>query len=704
MEILSPAGYTEQINTAILAGANAVYGGFRNWNARNNAVNFSVYEYNSIVDKLHSVGLKFYLTLNTLMLDSEIEELMSFMCSKKLNMPDAFIVADLGLLLVLKERYPDIPLHISTQFGVHCISDIRLLEELGAERVILARELKMHEVEIIRKATHMELECFVWGSQCVGFSGLCYFGSLLNGGSGNRGKCVIMCRDKYLCNDKYGNIFYVHDMNCISKVPYLQDNDVVDSVKIEGRRRTCQEISDTIHQIQNQSNDEQVCGFLCVGEDNNIKCANMHDTVHNRLKLLYPFAIETHYNAHDVYVATSVRPYQYCKNDCVLDVLNKESAYYVYTEYTSYDIKKNNVYFDFVLTDNCVSSLNFTNHRGEFCTITNAVMDEFTEFNIDQFILQIRINYPNINVARLKYFKNRPGKVYISQKFQHSIINMLSEMYPPETPNAITSSYSPLHRIYVEVNDTKYVDSLLKIENVIVVYSIKSPSEMNSLQDFIKHSSDKIIFKLPIFDWDNTLERYIKVFEGKNVMFTRFSQIISFSNIALNHRYIDYTCSTWNSYTLEWLLGKGIDMFSCSPELSVDDNLSIFKNRKTLYTFAGKLPLFYSRHCFKDVLGCFECGGKKKVQNIDKMLGFQLACFDDCRELYYDRPMLNGVFGLTQEQSNIEYRYVVGTESIENVIQTVKIVLSENDFCDILKQTIPYWQNSYENNIFSSSK
>ena len=163
MEILSPASNLEHIKVAIDHKANAVYGGLKNWNARNKAINFTTDEYNYLIDELHKNNIKFFLTLNILMLDDEIEEVIKFLKNNKL--PDSFIVADLGLIRRLHREFPNVPLHFSTQFGCHNIDDVNYVKSLGGERAILARELTLEELNKISDNTDIELECFIWGSQ-----------------------------------------------------------------------------------------------------------------------------------------------------------------------------------------------------------------------------------------------------------------------------------------------------------------------------------------------------------------------------------------------------------------------------------------------------------------------------------------------------------------------------------------------------------
>ena len=175
MELLSPAGNLKHIDLAIEKKVDAVYGGLKEWNARNKAMNFSIEEYNKVVKQLHNNGIKFYLTLNTLVFDEEIEDIMNFLERKDTVLPDAFIIADIGLIKKINNKFPNVPLHFSTQFGIHNITDCKFAKNLGAERAILARELTFNEINNIKANTKLEIENFVWGSQCISFSGLCFF-------------------------------------------------------------------------------------------------------------------------------------------------------------------------------------------------------------------------------------------------------------------------------------------------------------------------------------------------------------------------------------------------------------------------------------------------------------------------------------------------------------------------------------------------
>lgn len=263
MEILAPAGNIVQARFAVEAGCDALYGGPKQWNARNRADNFTVDEYNQIIEYCHKNGVRFYLTLNTLLKNEEIESIMTLLSSGDLILPDAVIVADVGLMIELKKQFPSLLIHSSTQFGTAEIRDIRFLESLGVNRAILARELLLPEIERICQNTYMEIEVFVYGSQCISFSGQCLWGGLLNGASGNRGRCIGMCRDLYDHCGTVGQFLYPQDINAVKFRDKLEKMNVK-SLKIEGRMRSGEEISSVIRVLKSSEicDAEQYTGYL----------------------------------------------------------------------------------------------------------------------------------------------------------------------------------------------------------------------------------------------------------------------------------------------------------------------------------------------------------------------------------------------------------------------------------------------------------
>lgn len=240
MELLSPAGDLNNFYTAIKSGADAVYLGLNKFNARMKADNISIDNIENVVSYAHLKGVKVYITLNTLVSDKEIPEVVDMVGTCLRAGVDAFIVQDYGIIGVLKNVYPNIVLHGSTQLGVHNIRGARVAKELGLVRVVLSREVTLSDIREIANNVDIELEVFVHGAMCVCFSGNCYLSSIKCGASGNRGECKQLCRLPYTLSNgkmqKSGYMISPRDNCMIDKLLELQDAGVV-SLKIEGRLR-----------------------------------------------------------------------------------------------------------------------------------------------------------------------------------------------------------------------------------------------------------------------------------------------------------------------------------------------------------------------------------------------------------------------------------------------------------------------------------
>lgn len=240
LELLAPAGDMQAFETAINCGADAVYLGLDNFNARMKARNFSSDNLADVVERAHFYGVKVYVTVNTILQNQEFNELISLVKSAVSAKVDAFLVQDLGVVKVLKDCFPGIVLHASTQMGVHNLYGAKVAERAGVKRVVLSRETKLQDIKDIRKNTDLEIEYFVQGALCIAFSGNCYLSSVEQGASGNRGLCKQMCRLCYNAkagrDESKGYLLSAKDLCLAKSVKELADAGVC-SFKIEGRLR-----------------------------------------------------------------------------------------------------------------------------------------------------------------------------------------------------------------------------------------------------------------------------------------------------------------------------------------------------------------------------------------------------------------------------------------------------------------------------------
>lgn len=234
-EILAPVGGAEQLLAAVRCGANAVYLGAKNFNARRNAVNFAETDLGEAVSYCHARNVKVYVTVNTVVLDSERNALETAAEQIAATGADAVILQDMAALRLFARRYPTIERHASTQTAVHNIDGARFLQEIGYDRIVLARELTLSEMEAICSAVQIPTEAFVHGAHCMSVSGACYLSAMLGGRSGNRGLCAQPCRLNWSCGDR-PYALSLKDMSLIPQIRQMADAGV-SSFKIEGRMK-----------------------------------------------------------------------------------------------------------------------------------------------------------------------------------------------------------------------------------------------------------------------------------------------------------------------------------------------------------------------------------------------------------------------------------------------------------------------------------
>ena len=236
-ELLAPAGSYESLVAAVNAGADAVYMGGSRFGARAFADNPEEDKFIEGLHYAHLRGAKVYMTVNTLLKERELEGLVDFITPYYLEGVDAVLVQDFGVLKTLREAFPDLPVHASTQMTVANVYSAKLLKECGISRVVPARELSLGEIKRIKTEADIEVETFVHGALCYCYSGQCLMSSLIGGRSGNRGRCAQTCRLDYVSGEWEGNLLSLKDLCALDILPDLIDAGI-DSFKIEGRMKS----------------------------------------------------------------------------------------------------------------------------------------------------------------------------------------------------------------------------------------------------------------------------------------------------------------------------------------------------------------------------------------------------------------------------------------------------------------------------------
>ncbi|HCG9166337.1 TPA: U32 family peptidase [Vibrio parahaemolyticus] len=267
-ELLAPGGDLDSIKAAIAAGADAIYCGLDRFNARNRATNLTLDNLNGVLTLAHQHSCKIFLTLNVLILESEIPAIVRLLSQLNTAKIDGVIVQDLGLAYILKHHFPDLDVHASTQLNTHNEGQILFLNQLTASRVNLSRELNIDEIKHLAqfgREHNVMMEVFVHGSYCIGFSGICYISSARNGASGNRGRCSQPCREQYETT-KTGNNYPLNmkDNSAFGDLKALADAGVY-SLKVEGRIKKSHYVYTVVDNWRQQI--DRLCEGLELAED-----------------------------------------------------------------------------------------------------------------------------------------------------------------------------------------------------------------------------------------------------------------------------------------------------------------------------------------------------------------------------------------------------------------------------------------------------
>ncbi|MCX8797190.1 U32 family peptidase [Vibrio parahaemolyticus] len=267
-ELLAPGGDLDSIKAAIAAGADAIYCGLDRFNARNRATNLTLDNLNGVLTLAHQHSCKIFLTLNVLILESEIPAIVRLLSQLNTTKIDGVIVQDLGLAYILKHHFPDLDVHASTQLNTHNEGQILFLNQITASRINLSRELNISEIKHLAqfgREHNVMMEVFVHGSYCIGFSGICYISSARNGASGNRGRCSQPCREQYETT-KTGNNYPLNmkDNSAFGDLEALADAGVY-SLKVEGRIKKSHYVYTVVDNWRQQI--DRLCEGLELSED-----------------------------------------------------------------------------------------------------------------------------------------------------------------------------------------------------------------------------------------------------------------------------------------------------------------------------------------------------------------------------------------------------------------------------------------------------
>ena len=610
IEVLAPAGSPEQGYAAINAGCDAIYGGFKSGNARQRATNFTIEQYTDMLNYCRVRNVKFYLTLNTLLRTDELNSTIKML--EEIELPDAVIVADIGLIISIRDQFPKLPVHASTQFGAATLRDVRFLESLGVKRTILSRELTLEEIRLIKENSNIELEVFVFGTQCIMFSGQCLWGGIVSGNSGNRGKCNGMCRDFYRCGKVTGELMYPRDMEIGKQIRDLREIGV-HSIKIEGRLRAIPEIVEAVRNSKKDCLSDGYAAYL--SKENTFPVFGMLNSVNPRIR--YSEEQAANYTEHDLLYDSD----NYCWGN---DVIDFRQCFYIKTIYRRPLTDGVNIAIKLQYENRTLRRIRYLNPYGEK-SLLSIPSDPAICMKVSELCEVIK------------------------KQIKYSIYELISEV--PDLAQISVNIDAVMHYC-TEINrECDQYDKIILADNVVLA-DRNAMIQTNKVDDIIRFAgcgykrfifeitseisldqacalSQDIIYRLPLFEQGIGMDMVIRKLSGKKIMITRLAQLEFLKKNLFQSASADYSVNCWNESALLLLKRAGITNVAIHPEMDLSFAIRLMKKCgiKPIVMMVGRIPIGYTRACFRE-LGICDRKHKNAIRltNINKGYDIEVHC------------------------------------------------------------------------------
>ena len=627
IELLAPAGNFECLVAAVQSGADAVYLSGKAFGARSNADNFDGEMLEKAVDYCHLRGVKIYVTVNTLVSDSEMQALSEYLVFLNNIGADAIIVQDMGVLQLARQLVPELPVHASTQMTIHNADGVKALESYGVNRVVLAREVSLENIKRISQNTKAELEVFAHGALCMCYSGQCLMSSIIGGRSGNRGKCAQPCRLPYSINNDKTKKFYMSlkDLSAVHHISELMDMGVA-SLKIEGRMKGAAYVAAVVGVYRKYIDNPHALEKAD---------AELIDRIFNRGGVTDGYL--TGKTGREMFAFDKPdNPYHKGSGALEQDLLNK-----IKNENRKLQLKckveirlsqkpKITVYSDDVEVkheaDFLVESaqkLSLTEDAVKTqLSKTGGTPFEFSEIDVslddNMFVSAGALN--NMRRAALEKFE----KIYI-QRFKRQCSNKMPEL----------SGDEKLHKggFVCEVTTIEQFEAV-KEQNFTYFYIPLHIIEKNrACFDAVK---DKVVAVLPSIIAENCLEDIKQRVE--NLLENGFYAVQA-SNISLIREFNGYRVfggfrlNIFNSTALDFYKNCGIEMAEISPELNVKQMRKIKKCIPVQTMVYGRLPLMVTENCVIRNHSKCPCNGQNTITDRMGMVFPVIKDGDACRSV-----------------------------------------------------------------------
>lgn len=720
-ELLAPAGSMDALKAAISNGCDAIYLGMQKFGARAYSSNFDFETLKEAIQYAHLRNVKIYVTMNTIVFESEIEEMKQQMYQLNDIGVDGVIVQDLAAFDFMVKNFEDMEVHCSTQMGIDDLEGTLLFKELGADRVVLSREVPIEKVKEIRKIAQIPLEIFVHGALCVSYSGNCLMSGLIGYRSGNRGRCVGSCRKEYEVIDKTSDaclgksyILSTKDLNTIENIEELVE---IDSLKIEGRMKEPAYVANVVSKYR-KAIDHQIT---------EVDKANLHKTFNRTFTKGYLFHedpkeianIERPNNVgyeigriskvlKDMYEITLIKPLN--QNDIIRISHNNEDV--VFTVVKLYDKDDNLVNR---ATDICYIKIKEKLSKGDQVFVTKDYFyykeleasgdKEFKKFDLNMKVYAAPDEKLRVEAEGFGFIC-----VYESDEVLGAAINN------PTTKEQVIKQLSRLNDTLFELNHVEYEDRNAFIPAKLLngarrdivqgLYDMKIKSHKNRTKE--AHIKDQISFQ-PVepyitatvinqAQYDMCVKLGIENIYFENIVRRNQNEYVSKDGELLIggyggvYRYretnpfvADYSFNVVNAVSCYELYRLGAKRVTLSYELNKNQLEDIFKvyqaenegNPALEMIVYGKAPLMFTKYCpLKKMNQCGICK-TKQYELKDEHGTFPILTHDDCSTTLLNGKNLNLLDELSSIQGVEAFRLNFTTESAEQVEMIVKMAFDK---------------------------
>lgn len=652
VELLAPAGSPEAFYGAINAGADAVYLAGNKYGARAFANNFTTEELIGAIEYAHLFQCKVYLTINTLMKDAEMDDLFDYVCPYYEAGLDGVIIQDFGVFSFLKEHFPGLELHASTQMSLCTEYGAEFLKRNGASRIVPAREVSLTELKEIKQKVDIELETFIHGAMCYCYSGQCLFSSILGGRSGNRGRCAQPCRLPYSVTTdsgkkKEGHFLSLKDMCTIKDLPALIDAGI-DSFKIEGRMKRAEYVAGVVSIYR-----KYIDLYDSLKEKYGADAAKYYKVDAEDLRILNSLYIRSeiqngYYFKHNGREMITIDSPAYCENDETL-------LHSIHEKYLEAN-RKRPITMNAVFTEGCNAYLIVQCGTEEVVVegeiVTAAQNKPISEENIDKqlrklgdtpfeaeeinVILGDQVFYPlkQINEMRRQACSELKAKLLAPTKRTKPVITAESK---ESTGSKMQSKGSRTVSVETEEQLQALVPFRDSIQYLYINSDILPDVSQKLLQEFTA-SGVHLYALLPYVmrqqeqEYYNELDRYMKsssLIEG--VVLRSVDQLGYYTDSSRNWKIrTDAGLYTWNRYSSKFY-SEYAENLTIPYELKAAEQrqlpLDQFNYEKILYSY---IPMMVTANCIcKTTDRCVN--GQEKVRYLKDRTGKDLPYLNKCR-------------------------------------------------------------------------